>query len=112
MRLLEVTLQEAIPRPGKSLAWGMRNTALFSEKGDGDGPYNIDYDPVTGLVTIERGGQSRSVHVTRTRDMVLAPVDAPLPASKPDAQKNPGLAAMAAVNAAKQNMAKKVQTGP
>jgi hypothetical protein len=88
----------------------MRNTALFTERGDADGPYNIDYDPASGLVTIERGGQSRSVHVTRTRDMVIAPKDAPAVVPAADAQKNPGMAAMQAVNAAKQNAAKKVQT--
>ena len=72
MKLESVTLIEAMKKPGGKTGWGNLNTALFTSKGDVDGGFDIEYDVPSGLVTVSRGNQAFSVHITRTRDMIIA----------------------------------------
>jgi hypothetical protein len=110
MKLKSVTLKEATKRPGKSPGWGNLNTALFTNRTDTNGgAFDIDYDVESQLVTVSRGGEEFSVHVSMTRELVrepegvaqgapnpVDPTQVAIAASKP---KNAGLAAMQAKQA-------------
>ena len=83
MKLDEVMLIESVKKPGAK-AWGQIATAVFTSKGDVDGPFDLSYDVPTGLVTIARNGQSVTVHISRTRELrPSAPVAAAPTASAP-----------------------------
>lgn len=65
MQLSEVAFLEPAPwEPGKNNQPKAHYTAAQG--------WEIDYNPQTGLITCAKGATNRSMHVSRTRDLIVA----------------------------------------
>ncbi len=66
-----ITLDQGvrIPAPTGAQKAGLQTSSQFRAQ---DG-FEIVYDPTTGLITIERGGEGTTVHVHRMRECNVAP---------------------------------------
>ena len=70
IKFSHITLDQGvrIPSPTGVQVAGLQTSSQFRAQ---DG-FEITYDPTTGLITIERGGQGTTIHVHRMRECTVA----------------------------------------